>query len=32
VVYRDRLVHKLAEVDTARRASVAGRIRDLIGP
>jgi hypothetical protein len=32
VVYRDRLVHKIAELDTARHASVVGRVRDLIGP
>lgn len=32
IVYRDRLVHKLGELDNARHASVVGRVRDLIGP
>ncbi|WP_345475925.1 hypothetical protein [Actinoallomurus oryzae] len=32
VVYRDRLVRKLGELDAARHASVVGRVRDLIGP
>jgi hypothetical protein len=32
VVYRDRLVQKLGELETSRHASVVGRVRDLIGP
>jgi hypothetical protein len=32
VVYRDRLVHKLGELQADRHASVVGRVRDLIGP
>ncbi len=31
-VYRDRLTRKLAQLPAGRHASVAGRIRDLIGP
>jgi hypothetical protein len=32
VVYRDRLVNKLGELQADRHSSVVGRVRDLIGP